>query len=163
MKCQKCNNKPANFHYKASINGETTEVHLCMDCANEEGYTQAINWKPQSLFGSFWSNPFSLFDDFFNRPLLPSFGFGSRLFGPRFMLPVMTWPNIEITLGENETEEDEAGESHASSIPDDAGEEIKRKREITELKHQLKAAVKAENYEQAIILRDKIKELENKK
>ncbi|MGI5936817.1 MAG: UvrB/UvrC motif-containing protein [Oscillospiraceae bacterium] len=134
-----------------------------MDCANEEGYTQAINWRPQSMFSSIWSNPFSLFDDFFNRPsLLPSFGFGSRLFGPRFMLPVMTWPNIEITLGETEDEDTGADENHASSIPDDAGEEIKKKREIAALKHQLKATVKAENYEEAIILRDKIKELEKK-
>ena len=94
------------------------------------------------MFNSLWSNSFSLFDDFFDaRPsLLPTFGFGPRLLTPRFMLPVMTWPNIEITMGETEA----ADEKHASSIPEDAGDEIK-KAELAALKHQLKAAVKAEN------------------
>ncbi len=33
MKCQKCKNKAATFHITDLVEGETSELHLCEDCA----------------------------------------------------------------------------------------------------------------------------------
>ena len=48
----------------------------------------------------------------------------------------------------------------AINIPEDAGEEIRAKRELHSLKNQLEDAIKAENFEKAAELRDKIRGLE---
>ena len=71
MLCQNCGKKPATTFLKKTINGETTEIHLCADCARKLGYVQRM--QPDSFFGDdFFSHPFRLFE-----PLLG--GFGNRL------------------------------------------------------------------------------------
>jgi hypothetical protein len=47
-------------------------------------------------------------------------------------------------------------------IPGDAGEEIRSKRELSALKYRLESAVKAEDFESAAALRDRIREKEGK-
>ena len=49
---------------------------------------------------------------------------------------------------------------HSGKIPKKAGAELYVKREIENLKSELKRAVEKEEYEQAAKLRDKIKSLE---
>ena len=35
MKCEICKKNEAQFYYKESINGKTTEKHLCAECAHK--------------------------------------------------------------------------------------------------------------------------------
>jgi len=49
---------------------------------------------------------------------------------------------------------------NGAEIPQDAGDDIKKRRELGALKYQLEAAIEEENFEKAIELRDKIKKLE---
>lgn len=155
MKCEKCG-KEANFHYQSNVNGEKTEYHLCSDCAQAEGFGNVMNFSPRSMFDSFWSDPFerSLTGGFFGSP----FGMMNRLMGS-VMAPVLTLPSISVVVGDPQTSTAAEGEK-TDNIPEDAGEEIRAKRELASLKHQLKAAVKAEEFEKAAELRDKIKEIE---
>jgi protein arginine kinase activator len=53
-------------------------------------------------------------------------------------------------------------DSHRGKIPEKAGSELKQKKEIEKLKHQLSEAIETEAYEKAAEIRDKIKELERK-
>jgi len=53
-----------------------------------------------------------------------------------------------------------APEARAARIPQDMGAELRERRELIALKHQLKAAVRDEDYEKAIELRDRIKTME---
>lgn len=162
MKCEKCNEKEANFFYSATINGKTTEKHLCSECAAEEGLDKAFGFRDSefenvfsrgSLFDSFFDEPFALMDSFFPRRGL----FGS-------LMPTMTLPRILFaplrTAGEAQTQEAPAQEASEKDIPKDAGEEVRRQRELNALKNQLQEAVKTENFEKAIELRDKIREME---
>ena len=48
----------------------------------------------------------------------------------------------------------------AARIPESAGEDLKSRRELIALQYRLKAAVRDENFEKAIELRDRIKALE---
>lgn len=154
MKCEKCS-KEANFHYSSNINGEKTERHLCTDCAREEGFGGALDYRPVAAFDRMFD---SMFEDFFapRRSLLSAFDmFGSPM--RRMMAPA--FPHINIVIGAPETETQAPSQAEAK-IPVDAGEEVKTARELSALKYQLEEAVKAENFEHAIELRDRIRELE---
>ncbi len=152
MKCEKCNEKEATFFYSSNINGEKSRRHLCADCAREEGFGGALDYRPAMSFNSFFDDVFS---DFFSP--LPSFGsFGSAMH--RIMAPSI--PRLHLVIGTPETKTAAASKAE-QDIPADAGEDVKRRRELEALKAQLESAVKDENFEKAIELRDKIRELEN--
>ena len=158
MKCEKCNNREVTFFYSADINGEKTELHLCADCAREEGYGGALDFDlhPAGMFESFFDD---FFGDFFapQRAMLSAFdGFGSP-FG-RMMAPRLTIPRVNIVVGDANPAA--VGEESETKIPADAGEEVRRRRELDALRQQLDEAVKAEDFEKAITLRDQIKGIE---
>ena len=168
MKCDKCENE-AVLHYQSNVNGKRTEYHLCQDCANKEGFGEMLNFRPaERMMNSFFSDPFfsrpmSLMDNFFSDP------FGSLsdgFFGRGLMAPTLSLPHVRVRVDDPEDycqgtcNTTKSTEEKTDNIPDDAGEEIRRKREIHALKHQMKAAVKAEEFEKAAELRDKIRELE---
>ena len=148
MKCEKCNEREANFFYTATINGKTMQKHLCSECAAQEGLDKAFDFGREDFFGDFFTEPFGILDSFFPRRSL----FGS-------MMPVMTLPRF-LFAPAGTRQETPAQEQSETSIPKDAGEEIRTRRELSALKHQLKEAVRTEDFEKAIELRDKIREME---
>ena len=157
MKCEKCNDKEANFFYTVTVNGKTTQRHLCSECAAQEGLDKAFSFSHSDLFDDFFSEPFGLLDSFWREP------FGRRgLFGG-LMPAMMTMPRSLFAPAETQEAQPEHGPAQTEAetkIPADAGEEVKTGRELKALKHQLHEAVKAEDFEKAIELRDKIRKLE---
>ncbi len=153
MKCEKCNEKEANFFYTVTINGQTTQRHLCSECAAEEGLDKAFgSFGRESFFGDFFDEPFGMLDSFFGR---------RSLFGG--LMPTLTLPRVLFAPAETAAQTHESGPAQTEAeakIPVDAGEEVKTGRELRALKHQLHEAVKAEDFEKAIELRDKIRKLE---
>ena len=156
MKCEKCNEREATFYYSSDINGEKTERHLCADCAREEGFGGALDYRPMPLFGGMLDG---FFGDFFTPAgsMLSAFDmFGSPM--RRMMAPAL--PRVRIVIGEPRTAPVQQKSEAETKIPEDAGEEIRARRELAALKAQLETAVKAEDFEKAIELRDRIRELE---
>lgn len=152
MKCEKCNEKQASFFYSSNINGEKTERHLCADCAREEGFGGALDYSPMAMFDRAFQ---SVFEDFFAPAGSRMTSFGS--FGLPFggiMAPVL--PRLYVREAAPQPQTQVSG----SPIPDDAGQEVRRRRQREALKAQLEAAVQAEDYEQAITLRDKLREMD---
>ncbi|NMP37064.1 MAG: hypothetical protein GX051_02910 [Clostridiales bacterium] len=43
MLCQNCKKNEANTHFKRIINGSTSEIHLCAECAEALGYANAFS------------------------------------------------------------------------------------------------------------------------
>ena len=158
MKCEKCNEREANFFYTATVNGETAQSHLCLDCAKELGLTKAFE-RPLFEDFSFFGEPLRMLDGFFSsRPLLDSFFSPRSMFGDMFgelRLPSHSPAPSQTAVAERNAE------PSAAKIPQSAGEELRPRRELIALKHQLKAAVRDENFEKAIELRDRIRGLEN--
>ncbi len=143
MKCQNCGNNNATFHYKASINGRTTEQHLCAECAEKAGLTEE-RFFGRDMFDSMFSD---FFRDFFapaRSSFFPEFG--------RLMMPVMTMPRIEFAVKNDEPE--------TRSAAPEKDEDMSRRREVNALREQLKAAIDAEEFEKAAELRDRIREIE---
>lgn len=149
MKCQKCGNNNAVYHYTSNVNGVVTEQHLCADCAREEGLMQGdsfFDFGRDSIFGNMFAGMHSMLDSFFGgSSLLP------RSF--TYSMPVLM-PSVHVTVDGAPKEE------HAEKIPEDAGPEIKKRRELAQLKAQLEKAVQEEAFEKAAELRDQIHALE---
>ena len=153
MKCEKCGKNEANYYYKETINGKTSEKHLCTDCAGEEGLLSAFDWQPEKVFDDFFGDFFdsrgSLFDSFF--------GTGLPRLARTMLRPALTLPRVEI--GRIQPEEKPASVETGIKIAPEVNEELRLCREKLALKEQLAEAVRNEDYERAIELRDKLKAL----
>lgn len=66
-------------------------------------------------------------------------------------------PQLEYMLGRIH-----ANTQHTGKVSESAGERLKVKKELETLKAALQAAIEGQNFEQAAVLRDKIKALEAK-
>ena len=50
MICQQCETRPATLHFTKIINGEKTEMHVCEQCASENG--DAFSFQISKVFQS---------------------------------------------------------------------------------------------------------------
>ena len=166
MLCQNCQKNEATTHIKRIVNGETTQAHLCADCAKSLGY--------DSMFTDFSFNFPDMLSSFFNDTALASIGAHTlrcEKCGSSFNDIVRSGrigcadcyetfydkllPLLERVHGKT---------NHVGKIPNGFEvEEIKEeeKSELENLKAELDEAVKSQNYEKAAELRDRIKELES--
>lgn len=174
MLCEKCGKNEANVYIKNVVNGETTEMHLCSDCANEQGLLkQAVN--PFYGMSSFFDDFGSAFQGFFPGLASPAVSGRSLPNGTTCPLCGASAQDIARTgragcaecysvfdyvLGPA-IKRIHGDASHSGAIPGSAGAELSRKRRLTELKHELKTAIKNEAFEDAARLRDEIRSLEN--
>ena len=184
MFCDICKKKKASVHLTEIINDEVTELHLCEDCAKAKGTEMQQHFSIADLLSGMVDLPFEeaakkehikvkcascgmSYSDFkrigrfgcpgcyetFKRalyPLLKRIHGTTRHIGkepksapPAKMKPA--WPKLKPKL-EQEPEPQ-------AEIPVDR---------ITELKARLQRAIEKEEFEQAAVLRDKIRILEKK-
>lgn len=163
MLCTNCKSREANFHYKQIINGKHTEQHLCTECARELGYLS----QSESMFdfgnilNDFIAMPSfvpdtgavracpacgTLFDEFKKTGLLGC----DKCFDEFENV-------IEATLAQIQP-----STTHKGRLSGAVGQKIQKDNELSEMKERLKRAVLDEKYEEAAVLRDKIKQLEQK-
>lgn len=172
MLCQNCGKREATTHIKRVVNGETSESHLCAECASSLGYTD--------VFGGFGLSFGDLLGGFL--------GEGSPVSGKlskvhRCEKCGNSWNDIvrEGRLGCAEcyqtfydkllpslqrihgriqhTGKIPGGEHAHTPVQKKSAEEL-RKEKIEQLKAEMQAAVEEQNFEQAAKLRDEIKALE---
>ena len=176
MKCTKCGEREANFFYSEMINGKKTEYILCSECAKDMGLLQ----KEDEIFDRVGAGFDSVFDSFFNdtnrlfgaMPRLSGFGIGG--FFPSFFIggaaeekEAKSNDGVCPKCGAKYTDRAGNGTAGCSECygrdADNASEKTEKKldpeKEIKRLEKALKAAVAAENYERAAVLRDEIKKL----
>lgn len=146
MKCEKCG-KEATFHYQSIINNVKTENHLCAECAESDGMSDVFTQTAKSMMDGLWGNPFGMQNAF------------SPFVSGGMFIPTMAWPMLNVFMPNPETST-KALDQNTDNIPEDAGETFRAKREISALRHQMEQAVKAEEFEKAAELRDKIREME---
>ncbi len=174
MLCEKCKKNEATAYIKTNVNGEVHEYHLCGSCAAE--------MQDSGAFGSLFN-----FDSMFS-PMMSGFDLVSSLlsspFGGFGTMPSLTSGKRCSVCGSDFRSIADSGKVgcpncyaefrsrlaptvrklHGNVVH--CGKHSKvttsesRQSETEELKKQLAEAVKAENYELAAELRDKIKALE---
>ncbi|MCM3741075.1 UvrB/UvrC motif-containing protein [Oceanobacillus luteolus] len=169
MRCQECEERQATVHFKQIINGEKKEFHLCEVCAQEKGYMQMPN-QGSSLH--------DLLTGLFNFDSAP---LGAQTASTQ-QLKELQCPSCQLTFSAfkemgkfgcatcYETfsgridpiiRRVHAGNAkHAGKIPKRTGGSIQKKRQLEEYRAQLKKLISEEAFEDAAVLRDKIKALE---
>lgn len=161
MKCQYCGKNEANYHYRSNVNGKIAEQHLCHECAaamegsvfsraqRETNYDDPL----QSLMSPTGFNCDSLWDNM-AKGFFRDFGGYPQV--------VMINPSIN-RQGAPRPPADVQASPGEKLIPADAGEDVKRRRELNRLRSEMGTAVKSEEFEQAARLRDEIYKLEQEK
>lgn len=167
MLCQVCNERPANVHVTKVTNGARTELHLCQQCARERGELQVF------------AGPKFAFSNLIAGLLQSGNSFGSQVSIPGGARQVCSTCGLDYTefmntgfLGCSECYgQFEAllkpiiGQIHGHTVhtgkaPVRAGKAVRFRRELESLRADLKRLIGLEEYEQAALVRDRIRELE---
>lgn len=155
MKCQSCGKKEATVKYYEDINGKKQELHFCMDCAKKLGVTD---------FANLLSPMFVTIPDYKHEDELYCKNCGYRL-EDYARTGMFGCPECYNTF---EDSLDELfyklhGKNRHVKINKIKKIDLGNKDEkIEDLKFKLQELVKEEKYEEAAVVRDKIKELEGK-
>ena len=171
MKCQRCQKREANSHITEIINGKKQELYLCAECAAQAPEVQAMKAGMDFGIGDFLGG-------IFGGGKLKSLG--AETAARTMVCPVCGMPFEEFLqkgrLGCGECYSTFRGRlerplkqihgtcEHVGKVPSRMGGSLKRDRQIAHLESELNAAVLKQEFEKAVELRDKIRELkENEK
>ncbi|MBO7690513.1 MAG: UvrB/UvrC motif-containing protein [Clostridia bacterium] len=162
MLCQNCGRNEATTHIKRIVDGESAELHLCTSCAQHLGYVGLFT-------GGFGGGFSSLLSRFFPEAALPAAeeevercpGCGSSfediirtgMMGCAECYDIF-YDRLKPSLSRIHGRATHVGKT--STTEDDRSE---RRAEVRRLEADLKEAVSAEEYEQAAVLRDRLREL----
>ncbi len=168
MLCENCKKNVANTYFKQTVNGKTSEIFLCSECASKLGVNQTVTSNMDFGFGD-------LLNEFFS-PYYQS----KSLSGGTKKVERLTCSRCNMTE-EEFFRTGKAGcencystfknrlntflnklhgsKKHLGKTPASAGGK-KKTSDIESLRKELAEAVNSENFEKAVVLRDKIKELE---
>ena len=185
MKCQNCGENEANFRYTEIINGVKKEIALCDECKKKLGI-QGLDFNIPIDFSSFFGDFLNEYDD---STLFPMLSTKKQLkcdncgmtydefmkegkFGCSNCYSVFD-SKIEPILKRIHGESKYLGRKGKIPKANNRGNDTVRNEtkvvppantsnttDIMELKKELKKLIKEEKYEEAAVLRDKIKELE---
>ncbi len=160
MICQYCGKREATTHIRRIVGGEKTELHLCPSCAATMGYGSVFDGLDlKGALSGFFGDLSGLssmarsvrcekcgcsFED-----IASSGNVGCadcyRLFFDRLL------PSVKRIHGET---------SHCGKLPHSASDQDKRAHRVQELRYELNKAIDEQNFEQAALLRDEIRRLE---
>ncbi len=169
MICQNCGKRTATMHIKTIVNGKLTQYHLCPECAREKGY--------DSMFGG-WNLDFgNLLGGLIgrNRPeeqvmRCPKCGsafaeiaktgkIGCAECYKTFRSQLL--PAIQKIHGTTQHKGKTPGSSALRIQNSDHQLMPVQETPLEEKKRLLKKAIEEQEFEQAAVLRDEIKEMEN--
>ena len=155
MLCSECNKNNATVYYQETVNGKSRELSLCPECASKMGITAGG----------------SLFDGFFKIPTVVR----SKPSGSKVCSLCASNENTFIKDGKvscpecyNTFKEElsspikriHGNVSHIGRAPAKLKRQNDKRLVLEELKRKLSDAIKNEEYENAAVLRDKIRDIE---
>lgn len=159
MLCECCQQHEATIHLTQMIDGQSRELHLCEDCAEESGLNvQSVMSIPEILFGM---GTTAEADSEGGKPSGKScphchmrgvdFKKTGRLGCPR------CYETFEAELGPMLAAMHK-GSRHAGKVPVSRKEQLEKDSLVAQLRKQLREAIRLEHYEEAARLRDRIRE-----
>lgn len=170
MKCQNCGENEANVKYTQMINGDKEEMFLCEKCAKKLKLDMNFKFGFDDIFSSLFGEGPLL------RPIEISDGLVCDACGTKYddfasngmvgcencykVFSNRLDKVLKRLHGNNRHVEDEEKPRPTTSKTKNKNNDIKS--EIAKLKEKLESCIKSEDYEQAAILRDKIRKLESK-
>lgn len=183
MICQSCGKHEATTHVKTIVNGVVTERDLCTECAQKEG---VANWNPFQSLGSF-ENPFfslsNLFGSFLGSSLpetitrCPVCGSSFRdisqsgkvgcsecynLFYDQLLPSIQRLHGSPSHTGKNPTGQAMQVMPHSELTVSEHKGPSERELKIAQYQQELQDAIAKQDFEQAAVLRDQIRDLQQK-
>lgn len=159
MKCEKCNVNEATVFVTKSYNGETMEMHLCDSCAKENEslfLDDGISFQ-QFLSGLLDNSKTNLTKN--QSFTCKSCGMSIEDFKRNSLVGCAECYHSFEGYLKPIVKQLQSNMIHTGKRPSHVDETIKVKEKIMRLESELKIALMEENYEQAAILRDSIREL----
>lgn len=169
MECQVCKKRPATLHFTQVINGNKTEIQVCELCAKEKGYV------------SFPEEGYSLHDLIKGLFHVDSPSLSSTRQHPLNLQQERVCPQCELTFNEFQRtgkfgcakcyesfsskidsilRRVHSGNTvHRGKIPKRKGGRLHVKKQIEQYREQLLRLIEEEAFEEAAVVRDKIKAL----
>lgn len=164
MLCESCNKRPATVHLTKILNDKKTEAHLCEQCARQnEGMSFeqsfSINNFLTGLLDSIQDSAIKV--DYIQTTKCDKCGMTYGKFKQLGRLGCsQCYSTFQEKLGPL-IKRVQGSESHMGKVPKKAGSDIRLKKEIKALKTKLEEAIRMEAFEEAVVLRDQIKDLES--
>lgn len=160
MLCQHCQKRNATTHIKRTVNGKTAELYVCSECAAKQGIgvLGGNGLDVTNLFGGLFAAPSLRESDTQER--CSSCG---KSFRDIVQSGVVGCPDCYIQFYDRlqpSIQRIHGKTSHVGKIAASGSQESRSKRELSELKEELKKALAMQEYERCAQLRDRIKELE---
>ncbi|MBR6808182.1 MAG: UvrB/UvrC motif-containing protein [Clostridia bacterium] len=166
MRCEKCQKNNVSVYYKETVNGKTTAMGLCKECAselmgddNKSFYSKSYE-EFKSLFESLFGLPTPNEKTFVGEPKkcnLCQSSFSDLVSSGKAGCPMCyrvfadeLIPTVSKIHGNT---------THVGLVPDRYRAGFERKDKIKKLEAELKEAVANEEYEKAASLRDELKTL----
>lgn len=161
MMCENCGKNPATTHIHSVINGEVYEKNLCGYCAAAEGYMNPSKTSLADMLISMFGDTITktklsdttrcnicgcTFSDIAEKGKVGCANCYSTFYDELL-------PYLKRVHGSTK---------HTGNHPNRAPLVVKQEDKIGELRAKLAGLIKAENFEEAAIVRDEIKELEGK-
>ncbi len=164
MQCQICNKRTATIHLTEINDGVRSEMHICEQCAAEQGVAAQSQMSINELLSNLLAvqpSDEEMFGPSEKDLACPECGFTLDRFRKEGTLGCpMDYKVFEEALLPLIERAHNGKSTHCGKVPTRAPKDTKKFVELSQLRRQLEQAVRDEDYERAASLRDKMKEIE---
>jgi len=164
MQCQICNKRTATIHLTEINDGVRSEMHVCEQCAAEQGIAAQSQMSINELLSHLLAvqpSDEEIFGPSDRDLVCPNCGFTlDRLRKEGTLGCPMDYKVFEQALLPLIERAHGGKTAHSGKVPTKIPKDTRRFVEISQLRQQLEDAVRNEDYEQAAKLRDKLKQME---
>ena len=171
MECSECKKRPASLYFTQIINGKKREIHVCETCAKQKGYMAygdesyslhdllkgLFNFNSSQLEMQQKQHLFKQEEEIHCSKCNLSFKDFKRIgkFGC-----AQCYDTFVSKLDSIFRRVHSGNTRHSGKIPKRKGGILHKKKELEEYRKELQQLIEREEFEQAAIVRDKIKRLE---
>ncbi len=165
MLCEDCGKKEAKFEFTHMVNDEKTVLKLCIDCAKKRGFENGLSSSPFSL-GNFLASIIQKSEAESAKPLPKIKCAGCGLsYGEFRQHGRLGCSRCYQTFFDNLKDllrRIHGSNDHVGKVPRSSRDKFLARRELKRLHQEMRRAVEKEQFEQAAVLRDRIRKLELK-
>jgi protein arginine kinase activator len=164
MQCQICNKRTATIHLTEINDGVRSEMHICEQCAAEQGVASQSQMSINELLSHLLAvqpSDEEMFGPSEKEQACPTCGFTlDRLRKEGTLGCPQDYEVFERALLPLIERAHDGKSTHCGKVPVKAPKDTRRFVELSQLRRQLEQAVQNEDYELAASLRDKMKQME---
>lgn len=162
MLCEVCNKKEATVHLTEIINDKVTKLHLCEECAKEKGSEMEEHFGLSDLLAGLADLGATIEPEVMETIKCNSCDFTYQDFKKVGRLGCSEcYESFKKHLAPL-LKRIHGTDRHVGKVPLTVGKTVKDMRSLQELKVRMEKAIRAEEFEEAALLRDKIRECEKK-